>query len=437
MTLSKRRLIRAWTFYDWANSAYTLTITSTIFPIYYESVTRGDGTSQVTLFGLTIDNAGLYSFVLAMAYLIVACLSPFLSGVADYTGKKKRFMRFFCYLGAFSCAMMFFFTRETLVLGLATVIGASVGYCGSLVFYNAYLPEIAPPEEQDAVSAQGFAMGYIGSVILLLFNLSMMLKPAWYGNIDSGMAARIAFVTVGIWWWGFSQITFAALPEGTPSKTGTGPVWQNGYKELIAVWHELRQTPRLTHFLPAFFVYNMGVQSVMLMAPLFGSREVHLKPAQLIITVLIIQLVAVGGAHLFARSSQRIGNVTTLQLATLLWIGVCIGAYNVTTAQGFYIIAGLVGLVMGGIQSLSRSTYSKLLPETADHASYFSFYDVCDRVGTVCGMALFGTVTVLTSTLRTPVLGIVAFFIVGFALLMRVPHDRPSARAKDKQVLPS
>jgi UMF1 family MFS transporter len=437
MSPTKRSQIRAWTFYDWANSAYALTITSTIFPIYYENVTRGENGSQVSLFGMNIDYAGLYSFVLATAYLIVACISPFLSGIADYTGKKKRFMRFFCYLGALSCALMFFFTRDTLAFGLLMVIGACVGYCGSMVFYNAYLPEIAPPEEQDRVSAHGFAMGYTGSVLLLLFNLSMLLKPAWYGGIDAGMAARISFVTVGIWWWGFAQIPFAILPEGTATKTSTGPLWLNGYRELLGVWRQLQETPRLIRFLPAFFVYNMGVQSVMLMAPLFGSREVHLRADQLIITVLIIQLVAVGGAHLFAWGSKAIGNITTLQLATLLWIGVCVGAYFVTTANGFYVIATFVGLVMGGIQSLSRSTYSKLLPETADHASYFSFYDVCDRLGTVCGMALFGAVTVLTETMRQPVLAIVAFFIAGFLLLIRVPHDRPSAGTSDTQVLPS
>jgi UMF1 family MFS transporter len=437
MTAPDRSLIRAWTFYDWANSAYALTITSTIFPIYYQSVTSGHGASKVALFGMIIDNAGLYSFVLAIAYLIVACLSPFLSGIADYTGRKKPFMRFFCYLGAFSCAMMFFFTRETLVWGLLTVIGASVGYCGSLVFYNAYLPEIAPPEEQDKVSAQGFAMGYVGSVILLLFNLSMLLKPAWYGHIDGGMASRIAFVTVGLWWWGFAQITFAALPEGTVTKTGTGPVWQNGYKELLAVWRDLQHTPRLTRFLPAFFVFNMGMQSVMLMAPLFGSREVHLRADQLIITILIIQLVAIGGAHLFAYGARTIGNIHTLQLAAVLWIVVCVSAYNVTDANGFYAIAMLVGLVMGGSQALSRSTYSKLLPETADHASYFSFYDVCDRLGTVCGMALFGAVTVWTSTMRQPVLGLMVFFITALLLLMRIPNDRPSAGPSETQVLPS
>jgi UMF1 family MFS transporter len=432
-----RSLVRAWTFYDWANSAYALTITSTIFPIYYEGVTSGHGSSLVNLFGLKIDNAGLYSFVLAIAYLIVATISPYLSGIADYTGQKKRFMRFFCYLGALSCALMFFFTRENLAFGLAMVIGACVGYCGSVVFYNAYLPEIAPPEEQDRVSAQGFAMGYIGSVLLLLFNLSMLLKPAWYGGIDGGLAARVSFVTVGVWWWGWAQIPLAVLPEGKPTKTSKGPVWMNGYRELLGVWRQLQHTPRLTRFLAAFFVYNMGVQSVMLMAPLFGSREVHLRADQLIVTVLIIQIVAIGGAHLFAWGARTVGNITTLKLATLLWIGVCVSAYFVTTANGFYVIATLVGLVMGGIQALSRSTYSKLLPDTADHASYFSFYDVCDRLGTVCGMALFGAVTVWTATMRQPVLAIITFFIAGFLLLVRIPRDRPSEGASDTQVLPS
>ncbi|MBC7544233.1 MAG: MFS transporter [Candidatus Sericytochromatia bacterium] len=421
MATPDRSLVRAWTFYDWANSAYTLTITSTVFPIYYEDVTRTATSDAVQLFGLSIKNAALYSFVLAFAYLIVAITSPILSGIADYTGHKKRFMQFYCNLGALSCALMYFFERDTLWIGLLTIIGASVGYCGSLVFYNAYLPEIAAPEDQDRVSAQGFAMGYIGSVILLLFNLSMLMQPAWYGGISGSMAARVAFITVGAWWWGFAQITFAALPAGTATKSGTGRVWLNGYRELRQVFAQLRQTPRLTRFLLAFFVYNMGVQSVMLMASLFGKKEVHLQTGQLIITILIIQLVAVGGAFLFSSLSRSYGNIRTLQIATLAWIGVCVAAYFVYTAQGFYAIAMAVGLVMGGIQALSRSTYSKLLPETADHASYFSFFDVCDRMGTVCGMAMFGAVTVYTDTLRQPILALLVFFVIGFLLLMRVP----------------
>jgi len=410
------KVVNAWTFYDWANSVYNLVITATIFPIYYKAVT----TDNISFLKLNFKNTELYDYALAFAYLIIASIAPLLSGIADYGGNKKKFMQFFCYLGGISCSMMYFFTSQNLWLGILLLILACIGYSGSIVFYNAYLPEIAPPEEQDRVSAKGFAMGYAGSSILLIFNLSMAIKPEWYG-LTKAMAPRIAFLTVGIWWILFAQIPFYFLPGGKKTKKNfDGSFLVKGYKELQKVWRELKHAKKLTRFLTAFFIYSMGVQTVMLVATHFGAEEIKMKAEQLIVTILIIQFIAILGAYLFSRISKTKGNIFTLQLATFVWAGICIAGYFIKTPNQFYIIAFMVGLVMGGIQSLSRSTYSKMLPETSDHASYFSFYDICEKISIVLGMALFGFINGASNSLRNPLLALFVFFVVGFLLLIRV-----------------
>jgi len=424
MQKGDKKIITAWSFYDWANSAYSLVITSTIFPIYYIAVTKNELSDTVNFLGREYTNTTLYDFALAVAFLIVAAISPLLSGIADYSGNKKRFMQFFCYLGAISCAGMYFFTGlENLWIGILTVILACIGYAGSLVFYNAFLPEIAHPKDHDRVSAKGFAMGYIGSGILLIMNLAMVMNPELFGIENEGKATRISFLIVGIWWIGFAQISFYYLPNNIYDHKPEGHYLFNGYLELKKVWKELKQHKQLAKFLSAFFVYNMGVQTVMLIATLFGSKELKLESSQLIIVVLVIQFVAIGGAYLFSFVSGKKGNIFTLKTAVIIWIGVCIAAYYVYTATDFYIIAAIVGLVMGGIQSLSRSTYSKMLPETEDHASYFSFYDVTEKLCIVCGMALFGFIEQISDSMRNPILALILFFVVGFLLLLRIPKQ--------------
>ena len=334
-------------------------------------------------------------------------------------------MQFFCYLGSISCSMMYFFTSENLWLGILLVILACIGYSGSIVFYNAYLPEIAEPEQQDRVSARGFAMGYAGSSLLLIFNLTLVLKPEWYGIESKAMASRIGFLLVGIWWVSFAQIPFYYLPNNSHTRNFAEENYlSKGYKELIKVWGELKHNSRLTKFLSAFFVYNMGVQTVMLVATLFGKKELHLEAGQLITTILIIQFIAIIGAYLFSYISKIKNNIFTLKCAVVIWIGVCIAAYFTYTSLQFYMIAFTVGLVMGGIQSLSRSTYSKMLPETIDHSSYFSFYDVCEKLGIVLGMGLFGLMETLSDNMRNPVISLIVFFVVGFVLLLRIPKEQ-------------
>lgn len=423
MGKGNKKVINAWAFYDWANSAYPLVITATIFPIYYQGITQTETSDIVNFLGINFKNTALYTYILSFAYLVIAALSPLLSGIADYSGSKKKFMQFFCYLGAISCSLMYFFTAEYLWLGIILIVGACIGYSGSLVFYNAFLPEIAGSHQQDKVSARGFALGYIGSSLLLIFNLTMVLMPQWYGDISKSMASRISFLTVGVWWIGFAQISFYFLPDNIYNRQPRGNYLFKGYSELMKVWGELKKTKRLTKFLTAFFVYNMGVQTVMLVATLFGSKEMGMKAGELITTILIIQFVAIGGAYLFSFLSKKKGNIFTLQCATLVWILVCLGAYFVHTTNEFYIIAFFVGLVMGGIQSLSRSTYSKMLPETVDHASYFSFYDVCEKLGIVLGMALFGVIESLTNNMRNPIIALITFFVFGFILLIRVAKE--------------
>jgi UMF1 family MFS transporter len=431
MEKGNKKIINAWALYDWANSVYPLVITSTIFPIYYNAVTTHNGSDIINLFGRHYKNTALYSYALSFSFLLIVILSPMLSGIADYSGNKKKFMQFFCYLGSISCSSLFFFTSiDRLWLGLIALVLATVGFAGSIVFYNAYLPEIADPKDQDKVSAKGFAMGYIGSSLLLIFNLTMVLKPAMYGITDTSIPARIAFLTVGIWWAGFAQITFKHLPNNVYNRKVRGNVLLKGYKELQKVWREVKRTKRVKTFLWSFFFFNIGVQTVMYVAALFGDKELKMDSGQLIITVLIIQFVAIAGAYLFSALSKKKGNSYALIIAIIIWIAVCIGAYFVYTAQGFYVIAFVVGLVMGGIQSLSRSTYSKLLPETKDHASYFSFFDVCDKLGIVLGTLMYGLIEELTGSMRYSIIVLTLFFVIGLFLLLRIPKRTVIIRQK-------
>jgi len=413
---------RAWSMYDWANSAYNLVITSTIFPAYYEAITivRKDGKivdERVSFFGHTFKNSSLSLYSIAVAYLVIALISPILSSIADYKGNKKRFMQFFCYLGAASCCFLYFFTKDTLELGIICSALAAVGYCGSLVFYNAYLPEIAAEADQDRVSAQGFAYGYVGSVLLQIICFVFVLEPKWFGITDSSFAPRLSFFLVGIWWAGFAQVTFFKLPKGVPvAKKHSRSLLANGFFELRKVWEQIKQLPVLKTYLGAFLFYSMGVQTVMLAATHFGSKDLNLSDAQLISTILIIQLVAIAGAYIMAKLSDIFGNLKVLLLVVYIWISVCIAAYFTQTAMQFYIVAAIVGLIMGGIQSLSRSTYSKLMPPTHDTASFFSFYDVTEKMAIVIGMFTFAYIDSILN-MRVAILALIIFFLIGALIL--------------------
>jgi UMF1 family MFS transporter len=414
-----KRIIRGWVFYDWANSVYQLTIASAVFPVYYNQVTRTGSDFTVEFFGLRIINTVLYSWAIAAAYLLIAAVSPLLSSIADYTGRRKAFMKAFTWIGALSCGALFFFDRTTIELGVIAFAMGTLGYGGSIVFYNSFLPIIAAPEDQDRVSARGYAMGYFGSVLLLVVNLVVIMNPLWFGISDPLLPAKISFLTVCVWWLGFSQITFTRLPKYTfGHRRKDRGVLFGGYKELQTVWRQIRTQPRLKLFLAGFFFITMGLLTVMFMAATYGEKQLGLKAEVLIATILVIQLIGMAGAWLFARLSGKLGNIRAFILSIIIWVLICIGAYFIKDAAGFILIAVCVGLVMGGSQSLARSTYSKMLPETQDHTSFFSFYDVMEKLAPVGGTFSFGVIEAVTGSMRHSVLAIIVFFAVGLVFML-------------------
>ena len=421
------KVLTAWTMYDWANSVHSLTITSAIFPIYFPlaAVMMPSKSTTLNFWGFQLENTVIYSYAISLGFLLLAFSIPLVSAISDYTGKKKIFMKMYCYLGAISCMILYFFKEGNYYLGTFAFIFSIVGWGGSIVFYNSYIPEIATEDNYDSLSARGFTMGYLGSVILLIQNLTMVLKPEWYGGISGGEASRISFLTVGIWWIVFAQIPFYYLPETQKPQKQAGNWIFNGFKELRKVFGELQKSPITKKFLLAFFFYNMGAQTVIFLGALFGAKELNLPTDSLIITILLIQLVAIPGAYFFSILSKKIGNTKSLSYIVLIWIVVCIAGYYIYTRNEFYVLATGIGFVMGGIQSLSRSTYAKMLPEnTHDTASYFSFYDVCDRLSTVIGTFMFGLVNQITGSMRMSLLFLTVVFAVGYLVLRQIPSKK-------------
>lgn len=419
-----KKLLNAWAFYDWANSVYTLTIASSIFPIFYSALFISE-IKTVVAFGFEFKSTALITFVTAFTFLVVALTSPLLSGIADYVGNKKNFLKFFCYVGSAGCIGLYWFSLDHIYLSILFYFMGLIGYWGSLVFYNSYLPDIAFPEQQDSISAKGFSLGYVGSVLLLVLNLAMVMSQ---DDGESKMQMmRYSFITVGIWWALFSQYSFYWLPKGTSTGSKvTKAVVFNGFKELLLVWKDLKQNLRLKHYLYAFFVFSMAVQTIMLVAVYFGEEEIawgndEAKTTGLIVSILVIQIVAVIGAVLTSKASSKFGNIKTLIFINGIWMALCFYAYFMETPLQFYIAASLVGFVMGGIQALARSTYSKFLPETEDTTSYFSFYDVAEKIGIVIGMVIFAFIDQITGSMRNGILFLFVFFLAGIILLFRVP----------------
>jgi len=428
-----KKVKNAWAFYDWSNSVYPLVITTAIFPLFYESYAVHDtltidGTENkvVYFFGWEVINTALVSIVTASYFLLLCIFLPLLSGIADFAGKKKAFLRFFCYLGSFACMSLYFFDIDHLELSMLIFAIAGIGFWSSLVFYNAYLPEIAPVEEHDSLSAKGFSMGYIGSVILLVACLIFVMSQ---DDQSKGDATRWCFVFTGIWWFGFSHVTYYWLPKPRiQNKVDSAVIW-NGYKELKLVFKKVKETVRLKRYLASFFVYSMAVQTIMIMAIYFGTKEINWaneneKSTGLIMAIIMIQLLAIIGALILSKLSYKIGNLNALKIVIFLWISLCVYAYFVDSPFQFYIISAWVGMVMGGVQSLSRSTYSKFIPEeTTDTSSYFSFYDVAEKLGIVIGLASYGFIEQLTGNMRNSIVALVLFFVIGLLLLLRVPKE--------------
>ncbi|TYA71689.1 MFS transporter [Seonamhaeicola marinus] len=429
-----KKLLNAWAFYDWANSVYSLVIASAVFPIFYGALFRKAGIDTVSVFGGEIERAPLISYTTSLAFVFIALVTPLVSGIADYIGNKRVFMKFFCYLGGVSCIGLYWFSLDNIYFSLLCYFFGLVGFWVSFAINNSYLPDVAFEHQQDKISAKGFSLGYAGSVLLLLINLVMVMKPDLFGitsddpnNPAEIRAMKISFVTVGIWWMIFSQYTFFHLPKGNKKENASGKnnVIFNGFKELKLVWNQLLDQPKLKRYLVAFFVYSMAVQTVMLIATYFGEEEINWgtddeRTMGLIISILLIQVIAIFGALVTARASKKYGNVNTLIVINILWVSICVYAYFLITPTDFYIAAACVGIVMGGIQALSRSTYSKFLPETKDTTSFFSFYDVAEKVGIVIGTFIYGFIAQITGSMRNAILFLIVFFLAGVFLLTRV-----------------
>ena len=426
-----KKVLRAWAFYDWANSVYPLVIGTAVFPIFYgELFVESD---YIDFLGINYKNTALIQHITSLVFLLLAFLIPILSGIADFLGNKKNFMKFFCYLGSASCVGLYFFDLENIYLGLSFYFLALFSFWASLVFYNSYLPDIAFPKQQDRISALGYSYGYVGSVLLLIFNLAMIMVPEFFGLSNSNgegsiQAMRISFLLVGFWWAGFSQYTFYHLPQNlndvNKKDAFKKSVIFSGFLELKEVWKILIKDISVKKFLIAFFTFSCALQTIILIATYFGEQEIlwgeNEKFLGLILSMLIIQLIAIFGAWLTARVSEKIGNIKTLISLNIIWFILCLVAYFVQYPIEFYIIAGFVGMVMGGTQALSRSTYSKLIPDTNNTCSYFSFYQMSMIVSVVLGTFMSGIVDQLTGSLRNSIIIFAVIFIFGALLLRNV-----------------
>lgn len=431
-----KKITTAWAMYDWANSVYPLVISSAIFPIYYTAVTtKRDAANNiiddtVMFLGMSFKNTVISNYALALSFLIICFLSPLLSGIADSKGNKKHFMRFFCYLGAISCASLFFLTKDpaTFETGILSIFLASLGFWSSLVFYNSFLPEIADNEHMDKISAKGFAFGYLGSSLLLIFCLIFIQLIAPQMGIDKGLAPRICFLLVAVWWIGFAQIFFNKIKE-IPRKHNGESIFK-GFHELKTVFKQVRGNKSINIFLSSFMFYSMGVQTIMLVAAYFGAKLLNMPANMLLPVILIIQFIGIAGSYFFSYVSKRKGNKFTLSLLLIIWVGICVGAWfdaEYKSIPGFYVLAFFVGAVMGGIQSLSRSTYSKLIPDnTADTASFFSFYDITEKFSMVIGLFIFAWVEQHSPIkgMQNSVLALIMFFIFGFFMLIPLKDKR-------------
>ncbi len=430
---NNKKVQKAWTFYDWANSVYPLVITTAIFPIFFEGYAFHeviDGKKYIHFFGFKFINTALITILSSSYFLLLVMILPILTGIADSLGNKRAFLRFFCYMGSFCCVMLSFFNIDQIEISLLTYVLAGIGFWSSLVFYNAFLPEIADEKDHDQLSAKGFSMGYFGSVLLLIICLSVIfLTP----EAERNFYTRICFAITGLWWFGFSHVTLSKLPKGKKFKIKDKSTYSKGLKELKKVWSYVVLTRRLKRFIFSFFVYSMAIQTIMLVAVYFGAEEINWGEGEegalqaklgLIVSVLLIQLIAIPGAHLISKISQTKGNLFAIKTSVILWILLCFVAYVVSEPVEFYCVAGFVGLVMGGSQSISRSTYSKFIPQdTHDTSSFFSFYDVAEKLGIVIGMFSFGFIHQLTGSMRNSVLALITFFVVSLIMLFGVPKQ--------------
>ncbi|MFF8543245.1 MFS transporter [Streptomyces werraensis] len=424
----RRREQRGWYFYDWACSVYSTSVVTVFLGPYLTTVAEAaaDAEGFVHPLGVPVRAGSFFAYAVSLSVVVAVLVMPLVGAAADRTGRKKPLLAAAAYTGAAATAGMFFLDGDRYLLGGLLLVVANAAQSVAMMLYNSYLPQIAPPEERDAVSSRGWAFGYAAGALVLVANLVLYTGHDSFG-VSEGMAVRICLASAGLWWGAFALIPLRRLRDRrTPAREAALP----GFRQLAATVRDMRRHPLTLAFLLAYLVYNDGIQTVISQASVYGSKELGLGQSTLIVAVLLVQVLAVAGALLLGRLARRYGAKRTI-LGSL-------GAWTLTLAAGFFLPAGApgwffvlaagIGLVLGGSQALSRSLFSHLVPPGKE-AEYFSAYEISDRGLSWLGPLLFGLTYQLTGSYRDAIVSLVGFFVLGFVLLARVPVRRAIADA--------
>lgn len=420
----RRRTQLGWYFYDWANSVFSTTVITVFLGPYLTSVAEAaaDRDGFVHPLGIPVRAGSVFPYAVSLSVLLSVLVMPLVGAVADRSGRHRVLMGVFAYLGAAATAAMFLLRGDRYLLGTGLLVLANVAYAVSVVLYNAFLPTVASPEERDAVSSRGWAFGYAGGALLLVLNLVLYQGHEAFG-VSEGDAVRICLASAGVWWAGFTLLPLARLPE----RAGAGPADHagSGFRQLRTTLREMRRYPLTLLFLGAYLCYNDGIQTVISQASLYGSRELGMPQGSLVVAVLMVQVLAVGGALLLGRLARRYGAGRTILGSLVAWCATVAVGYVLPAHRPvwFFGLAALIGLVMGGSQALSRSLFSHLVPPGRE-AEYFSVYEVSDRGTSWLGPLVFGAAFQATGSYRVAILSLLVFFAVGFLALLRVPLRR-------------
>ncbi|MET7604065.1 MFS transporter [Streptomyces avermitilis] len=416
----RRREQRGWYFYDWACSVYSTSVLTVFLGPYLTSVAKSaaDADGYVHPLGIPVRAGSFFAYSVSLSVIVAVVVMPLVGAAADRTGRKKPLLAVTAYVGAAATAGMFFLDGDRYLLGGVLLMVANAAQAVSMMLYNSYLPQIAPPEERDAVSSRGWAFGYAAGALVLIANLVLFLAHDSFG-VSESTAVRICLASAGLWWGAFTLVPLKRLRDRRPSVeeiTAPGP------RRLAATVRDMRRHPLTLSFLLAYLIYNDGIQTVISQASVYGSEELGLSQSTLIVAVLLVQVLAVGGALGMGRLARTYGARRTILGSLVAWT-ITLGAGYFLPAGApfwFFVLASGIGLVLGGSQALSRSLFSHLVPPGKE-AEYFSAYEMSDRGMSWLGPLLFGLTYQLTGSYRDAIISLVAFFVLGFVLLARVP----------------
>jgi UMF1 family MFS transporter len=426
-----RREQIGWYFYDWANSAFSTTVVTVFLGPYLTSVTQAaaDANGLVYPLGIPVAAGSFFPYMVSLSVLLQVLFLPILGAIADFSQIKKQLMGFFAYVGAFATMGMFFLQGDNYLLGGALFLTANLAFGAAVVFYNAFLPEIASPERRDAVSSQGWAMGYLGGGLLLLLNLGLFTSAERLG-IERGMAVRICLASAGVWWALFTLIPLFSLKSRRAARRlGAGENYLTaGFRQLAHTFRDMRNYPQTLLFLAGYLLYNDGIQAVIALASVFGVQELGIPEEYLIVTILMIQFVAFGGALAFGRLARRIGVKRAITLSLVIWSGVVIFSYFMPAGNVplFFGLGAVIALVLGGSQALSRSVFSLMIPK-GQEAEYFSLYEVGERGTSWLAPLFFGLALQFTGSYRVAIISLIVFFIAGLLVFLRVDIRKAAA----------